>query len=139
MAKPVSISIQNLIKAHRSELEKAKQRISDELERRDNAESVFNQVASILNNHNFDIDELLEIKNQFHKKNKSTPKGQQKVRKGKSKTNVRRRRSPEAKYHDGEMKKMWSGRGRLPKWAMEICEEEQITEREFKDSPKYKV
>ena len=135
-----------------SELSKILRESQAELKRRENAEAAQKEISAILKTYDLTIDDL-----DFGKKTKSRASNQSKTNKSRkaTKTNkhsdtekaelkkplkkIDERRIVVSKYKHPVTNEKWSGRGRPPKWVVELCDVEKISTKKFKEDERFRI
>ena len=117
----------DLKKLSNTELKKVQETAADELKRRNQMQGLETKIARLILKHGcsfHDIDwESIKI---FLKKQAAVKSSSQ-------------RASVKPKYADPNRANFWSGRGRAPKWVVDLCEKERLNIVEFKSTEKYLV
>ncbi len=107
-----------------AEFEKWKNAVSAELARREHAAVALEKIRKIVLEYKLTAAELEAADIFSTKRNKSKS---------------RQRKSVAPKYHDGTHTNFWSGRGRAPRWVVDICERLECTVLEFKARDEFLV
>ena len=122
-------NIQHMSKA---ELAKFIQSSQEELKRRDNIDKATKEIRRILSEYSISIHDI-DLKVFSSVKATGRSNKMPKLPKNKDK-----RRSVIPKYKAQNGSAQWSGRGRAPKWVVEICESEGIDIKTFKQQDRFK-
>lgn len=125
------MQIEKLKEISNEELAKVVEATADEVERRRLHESAAKEIHQVLAKYNFSSEEFTFILQKANLLTGSKPK-KKKLRKD-------RRASVKPKYQSLDGNYKWTGRGRPPKWVIEICETKAMSMEEFKADGSYKV
>lgn len=134
----------NVSKLTSSELEKILAQARDELARRDSMDKAFAEIKKILEKYNLRAENI-----DWRQLNKTAKASNKKKPSNKSnfavKIKVKKRSKPDQrslvapKYFNPNGKERWTGRGRTPGWVINICEQENIDIKNFKQDPRFKL
>ena len=116
----------NLRALKTSELLAQQRLIEKELARRENLTKANVKIQKILSEHGLSKSDLHSLPTDFDDA-KNLPKTKA-LRKG---------YVVQPKYHDGEHKRFWAGRGKTPVWVRTLCETQKMTLQEFKTTEAY--
>ena len=98
-----------------------------EIKRRENIQSATAEIKAVLKKYKISMRDI-------------APKAFSKNSNSKSLTKSSSERKPvKAKYANLNSDEKWSGRGRAPKWVMEICKNEGIDLKAFKEDERFAV
>ena len=131
----------NLSNLSASQLNKMIENTKAEIKRRENIQAAQTQIQAILKKFGLRIQDL-------DLKTASTPKKQKAGRKSTSKAKAPRAKSSKTKdnrakvlpkYKNPNGTETWSGRGRLPSWVADICQNEGISVEIFKTDTRFAI
>ena len=125
------MKIEKLKEISNEELAKIVKATSDELERRRLHECAAKEIHQVLAKYNVSGEEFTFILQKAKLLTGSRPK--------KKTPKKDRRASVKPKYQSLDGKEKWTGRGRPPKWVIEICESKAMSMEEFKSDGSFKV
>lgn len=135
----------NIFKMTNGELKKVLAETQKELARRDRMAKALADIKKVLTNYQFKAEDI-----DWGQLNKS-PEPKQSKRNGNSKSNTAKklkakkrskrdqRSTVVPKYSNPNGNEQWTGRGRAPKWVVDICEKENIDVKNFKINSRYKI
>jgi DNA-binding protein H-NS len=134
----------NILKMSNSELERVLSETKDELARRDNMGKAIADIKKVLIKYKLRAEDI-----DWRQLNKMAEAGNKKKYSSKSNAAVRmtakQRLKPDQrsavvpKYFNPNGKEKWTGRGRMPSWVMNICEQENIDIESFKLDSRFKI
>jgi DNA-binding protein H-NS len=134
----------NIPKMTNRELEKILAQAKDELARRDTMGKAFADIKKVLTKYKLQAEDI-----DWRQLNKTAEAGNKKKYSSKSNAAVRmaakqrlkpdQRSSVVPKYFNPNGKEKWTGRGRMPSWVVDICEQENIDIENFKLDPRFKI